>query len=89
MMTYTLYVTDSDGKIYEGEMNMSTDNSLRLTERDRFFNLTVYGVDKDGKVDKNIRYSFSGNGMGTLTMAQGEDVTTYNYNLVQDAGDVC
>lgn len=89
MMTYTLYVTDSDGKIYEGEMNMSTDNSLRLTERDRFFNLTVYGVDKDGKVDKNVRYSFSGNGMGSLTMAQGEDVTTYNYNLVQDAGDVC
>ncbi len=89
MMTYTLYVTDAAGKIYSGELNLSSDNALSLTEKDRFYNVTVYGVDDAGKVDETARYSFDGNGTGTLTYVHGEDVTTYNYKLVEDKGNVC
>lgn len=89
MLTYTLYVTDADGNIYSGELNASSTNTFKLTPKDRFFNLTVYGVDGEGKTDTSSRYRFDGNGEGTLTYAKGEDVATYTYKLIEDAGNVC
>ncbi|MDE6356632.1 MAG: hypothetical protein K2L67_05250 [Clostridia bacterium] len=89
LMTYTLYVTDESGQIYAGELNLSSTNSLRLSERDRFYGLTVYGVDKEGNVDKTAKYSFNGNVSGPLNYVKGEDVTTYNYKLIEDNGNVC
>ena len=88
-MAYNIYAVAEDGKIYAGEFNMSSFNKLSLTEKDKFYNLKVYGVDKDGKVDSETRYVFDGLNTGSLTYVKGDDMATYEYKFLEEKDGVC
>ena len=88
-MAYNIYAVAEDGKIYAGEFNMSSFNKLSLTEKDKFYNLEVYGVDRDGKVDLETRYVFDGLNTGSLTYVKGDDMATYEYKFLEEKDGVC
>lgn len=88
-MEYKLYVVAEDGRIYAGVFNMSSFNSLSLEEKDKFYNLKVYGVDKDGKVDGETRYVFDGLNVGSLTYVKGQDMAIYEYKFLDEKDGVC
>lgn len=85
MMMYTLKVSDGS-KIYEGELNLSTDATLKLTEKDALYGITAYGVDNNGETDTATQFRFDG--AGTVTSTKGENTVAYTYSNIKISGQV-